>query len=172
MRAAWIWTADSSAWKTTPRRPRANNRSLLKVGTGTLRYSGTTANTITGTTAVLAGTLELNKTAGGADGGLAVAGPLVVGDNVSGSTDTLRLARQRADGHQPGDHRAAAPARSICTASPTTPPPLATLTSGRPPAASGDQHGAGNWIHRGDVTVILRPGITTAVPAPSAGTFN
>ena len=64
---------------------------------GTLRYSGGTANTYTGTTTVFEGTLELNKTAGVA----AVAGPLTVGNDAGPQdSDVVRLlaADQIADG--------------------------------------------------------------------------
>lgn len=53
---------------------------VTKNGGGTLQYAGATANTYTGVTTVNAGTLALNKTAG-TD---AIAGSVVVGDNVAG----------------------------------------------------------------------------------------
>jgi autotransporter-associated beta strand protein len=64
-----------------------NNRQLTKAGDGVLRLSGNVANTFTGTTTVLRGTLELNKT-----GVLAMQSSLVIGDNFSGDTAaTVRL---------------------------------------------------------------------------------
>lgn len=60
---------------------------LTKAGAGTLRLSGTTANTYTGTTTVNAGTLELAKS-----GVTAIAGALVVGDGTGGAeADQVRL---------------------------------------------------------------------------------
>ncbi|MFN4257799.1 MAG: autotransporter-associated beta strand repeat-containing protein [Gemmataceae bacterium] len=65
-----------------------NNRNLYKVGEGTLRYSGGAGNTINGNTVVIAGTLELNKSAGNA-----IAGPLIIGDNegAAGSDQVVLL---------------------------------------------------------------------------------
>ncbi len=54
---------------------------LVKYGPGTLDYSGSLANTFAGTTAVNEGTLSLNRSL------LAIAGPLVIGDNAG--TDTV-----------------------------------------------------------------------------------
>ncbi len=53
---------------------------LTKAGAGSLRLSGSEANTYTGTTTVTDGTLDLAKTGGVA----AMAGPLIVGDAVGG----------------------------------------------------------------------------------------
>ncbi len=65
-----------------------NNRNLNKIGSGVLRYSGTTANTITGNTSVIEGMLELNKT----PDQNAIAGPLFVGDNVGAAgSDTVKF---------------------------------------------------------------------------------
>lgn len=64
----------------------AGSRDLLKVGTGTVQLHGDTANTVTGTVHVRAGTLELNKN--GVD---ALGGNLVIGDNIG--SDTVRLLR-------------------------------------------------------------------------------
>ncbi len=61
---------------------------LVKTGTGTIRYSGTTANLNTGQTTIYGGTLELNKTAGVN----AIAGGITVGDGGGGAgSDVLRL---------------------------------------------------------------------------------
>ena len=61
---------------------------LLKVGGGTLRLSGSTANVYFGTTTVLRGTLELAKDAGKD----AIGGDLVIGDNIGGdNAATVRL---------------------------------------------------------------------------------
>ena len=61
---------------------------LTKSATGTLQFSGATANTYTGTTTVNAGTLELNKPIG--DG--AIPGALVIGDGSGGANaDVVRL---------------------------------------------------------------------------------
>lgn len=60
--------------------------SLNKIGDGSLRFSGTTANTYAGATKINAGTLELGKPAGLN----AIVGNLVIGENV-GRTDVLRL---------------------------------------------------------------------------------
>ncbi|MDG3007728.1 Ig-like domain repeat protein [Paludisphaera mucosa] len=53
---------------------------IVKTGGGTLEYTGFSANTYTGATTVNAGTLILNR----ASGQNAIAGNLVVGDNVGG----------------------------------------------------------------------------------------
>lgn len=58
---------------------------LVKNGTGTQTFSGTNANSYSGTTTINAGTLQLGKSAGVT----AVAGAITVGD--SAGTDTLRL---------------------------------------------------------------------------------
>src|SRR5262249_26781146 len=55
----------------------ATTGSLAKIGAGTLTFSGTTANAYTGTTTVIAGELDLNKTAGIN----AIGGALVIGDD-------------------------------------------------------------------------------------------
>ncbi len=55
-----------------------NVKGLTLVGGGTLVLGGSAANTYTGTTTVNAGTLELSDT-----GGVAIAGPLVVGNGTS-----------------------------------------------------------------------------------------
>jgi autotransporter-associated beta strand protein len=61
---------------------------LSKLGTGTLQFAGTAANTYGGTTIVNAGTLSLMKSAGVT----AVPGDLVIGDGTGGlSADVLRL---------------------------------------------------------------------------------
>lgn len=60
---------------------------VIKEGDGTLRYSGTDANTYTGPTTISTGLLELNKAAGTT----AVAGPLTIGDGTGGpATDGVR----------------------------------------------------------------------------------
>src|SRR5205814_548214 len=59
------------------------NGAVQKLGTGTLRYSGTQDNTYTGSTSVIDGTLELAK----AGGAIAVTGgPLFVGDGFGGAS--------------------------------------------------------------------------------------
>lgn len=61
---------------------------LTKTGTGTLLFSGATANSYTGTTTVNAGTLELSKSV--ASGG--IPGALVIGDGSGGANaDVVRL---------------------------------------------------------------------------------
>jgi len=55
---------------------------LFKVGAGTLEFRGVAANTYTGQTTVLEGTLNLNKRANAANG--AIAGNLVIGDDTGG----------------------------------------------------------------------------------------
>ena len=62
----------------------ANN--LVKVGAGTLIFDGAVPNIYTGATAVLSGTLVLNKTAGAT----AINGTLIVGDNV-GTNDIVEI---------------------------------------------------------------------------------
>ncbi|MBL8792817.1 MAG: autotransporter-associated beta strand repeat-containing protein, partial [Planctomycetia bacterium] len=62
-----------------------DNGSILKTGAGTLEFSGSSANTYTGTTTVNAGTLRLNKTSA-----TAIAGNLTVGDGTG--TDTVVVA--------------------------------------------------------------------------------
>ena len=66
----------------------AASGSVVKNGAGTLRFSGTTANTYTGLTTVNAGELDLNKSAGI----LAVAGGLSIGDGIGGAnSDIVKL---------------------------------------------------------------------------------
>ncbi|HYF48890.1 MAG TPA: autotransporter-associated beta strand repeat-containing protein, partial [Planctomycetota bacterium] len=61
---------------------------LIKDGTGTLTLSGASANTFTGSTTVLGGTLDLNKTAGINS----IVGPLIIGDNTAeAARETVRL---------------------------------------------------------------------------------
>jgi fibronectin-binding autotransporter adhesin len=64
---------------------------LTKTGTGSLFYTGGTANTFSQTTSVNAGTLQLSKTAGTN----AIAGPLTIN---SGGTAQLTNANQLSDG--------------------------------------------------------------------------
>ncbi len=69
---------------------------LTKIGEGTMSLRGTTANTYPGTTTVLDGGIELEKTAGVT----AIAGPLVIGDGIglSSSADVrVKAANQIAD---------------------------------------------------------------------------
>jgi autotransporter-associated beta strand protein len=66
----------------------AASGSVVKAGAGTLRFSGTAANTYTGMTTVNAGELLLNKSAGI----LAVVGGLTIGDGAGGAnSDIVRL---------------------------------------------------------------------------------
>ncbi len=66
----------------------AASGSVVKAGAGTMRFSGTTANTYTGMTTVNAGTLLLNKSAGV----VAVAGGMTIGDGAGGAnSDIVRL---------------------------------------------------------------------------------
>jgi fibronectin-binding autotransporter adhesin len=58
-------------------------RQLTKVGQGTLRLSGSQSNVYTGTTTVLEGILELNKS----PGINAIGGALTIGDNFSGDNN-------------------------------------------------------------------------------------
>jgi autotransporter-associated beta strand protein len=55
-----------------------NNHGITKVGSGTLTLGGSAANTYTGTTNVVAGTLELSDT-----GGVSVPGNLIVGNGTN-----------------------------------------------------------------------------------------
>ncbi|WP_254512258.1 autotransporter-associated beta strand repeat-containing protein [Anatilimnocola floriformis] len=64
--------------------------SLIKVGNGTLVFDGAAPNQYTGTTAVISGTLVLNKPAGVN----AIAGTLVVGDNFGTDIVESRNAEQ------------------------------------------------------------------------------
>lgn len=60
---------------------------LMKSGAGVLRFGGSATNTYTGTTTVLAGTLELAKPSGNS-----ISGPLVIGDSSGGvEADVVRL---------------------------------------------------------------------------------
>ena len=68
--------------------PISGSGTLTKIGSGTLIFSGASANTYTNTTFVNAGTLMLAKSA--FDG--AIAGPLVIGDGSGGANaDVVRL---------------------------------------------------------------------------------
>lgn len=67
--------------------------SLTKTGSGQQTFSGTTANTFTGTATVLAGTLRLNKTAGVN----AIAGSLSIGDGSAAAFVLLGASHQIAD---------------------------------------------------------------------------
>ncbi|HEY5311373.1 MAG TPA: autotransporter-associated beta strand repeat-containing protein, partial [Pirellulales bacterium] len=57
------------------------NGGITKVGLGTMQFTGSTANTYTGTTTINEGTLELNKT----PGVNALTGPLTVGEGSLGA---------------------------------------------------------------------------------------
>ena len=57
-------------------------RRLLKVGPGTLQFTGSQPNVYVGDTYVLQGVLELGKTGAGSD--KAVPGNLIIGDNIGG----------------------------------------------------------------------------------------
>jgi autotransporter-associated beta strand protein len=63
---------------------------LVKAGAGTLEFAGPKANTYSGTTAVSAGTLRLNKNAGMT----AVPGPLVIGDGTGTDVVTTAAGQQ------------------------------------------------------------------------------
>jgi autotransporter-associated beta strand protein len=65
----------------------SGSANLTKVGAGGLRFSGSTANTYTGTTFVKDGRLELNKSI--LNG--AVIGPLVIGDGLSAAESDVVL---------------------------------------------------------------------------------
>jgi autotransporter-associated beta strand protein len=65
----------------------SGNNDLRKIGTGTLRLTGTLANTYTGTTFIDEGTLALTKTAGIN----ALSGPVIVGDGVGGNNADLLI---------------------------------------------------------------------------------
>lgn len=148
-----------------------NNRNLYKVGGGTLRTSGTTGNTLTLTTFVMAGTLELNKSPGTAGAGIALAGPLVVGDNDGPGTDTVRLLANEQ-----------IPLNLAITVNCTglfdlgnfsnNTSTTATLVVGATSSAQVTTSVLGDWIHRGDVIVNIRPGILTAVPVTISGNLQ
>src|SRR5262249_44162701 len=61
---------------------------IVKAGTGVTKFSGTAANTYTGTTTVADGTLVLNKS----PGVTAIAGPLVIGNDLGPGFDVVSLA--------------------------------------------------------------------------------
>lgn len=144
----------------------ANVRAFYKVGEGTVQTAGSTANSITSGYFVMSGTLALNKSVSGGDG--AINAPIVVGDNVgiSGTATgaTLKwLASEQipitvgitvnADGTLDfGDF-------SDNTAT------TATLVVGDVSSAQVTSSALGKWIHRGDVTVNVRPGIVTSTPS-------
>ncbi|HEY5314965.1 MAG TPA: autotransporter-associated beta strand repeat-containing protein, partial [Pirellulales bacterium] len=69
----------------TSNTPEAENYGMAKVGTGDLILSGTTDNLVTGTTTVLQGTLELDKTGGA----LPFHGALIIGDNIQGNNASV-----------------------------------------------------------------------------------
>jgi fibronectin-binding autotransporter adhesin len=148
----------------------ANNKSVIKTGGGTLRYSGGTGNTITGTTAVFDGVLELNKTAGQA---IANGGALQSGDNVGGnnSAEVRYIPGSAAD--QIGSGAVTINADGLLNLNgyglTDTFNGLLTLITGA--TMSGDvATGAGtNFDPLGNVTVSVRPGVNTAVPATITG---
>lgn len=71
----------------------SGNNNLTKVGPGTLTFQGGGANTNTATTTVNQGFLRLNKA-----GVAAIAGPLVIGDNLPGAASVvLDIANQIVD---------------------------------------------------------------------------
>ncbi len=63
--------------------PISQTRNLVKLGGGTLRLSGAQPNLFTGTTTVISGTLQLNKS----PGVNAIPGSLVIGDIISGDNN-------------------------------------------------------------------------------------
>ena len=136
-------------------------RSILKTGGGTLRYSGSGQNNIVGTTAIFNGTLELNKTPDVLEAGLAIAGPLQVGDNVTPGTVVwlnneqivLNVAISVASNGALNLNNFA-DNTSVTT----------TLTVGETTSSQVLTGATGNWVHRGDVAVVLRPGVTAAAP--------
>ena len=87
-----------------------NGHSVFKMGDGAITYAGTTANTITGTTYVVGGVLVLGKS----DNINAVAGAIVIGDNLGLPGDTVvrnaannQILAESCDDHQ--QHRPPGP---------------------------------------------------------------
>ena len=144
----------------------SNGKNIFKTGDGLLRYSGTTANQLTGTTAVMAGTLELNKTPDVADGGTAVGGTLQIGDNVTTAMVKLSQSEQLAMGQAINVSSTGTLDFANATDNTST---TATLTIGATTSGKVLTSPTGNWVHRGDVTVTPRPGINTAVSSSISG---
>lgn len=147
----------------------AANKNVYKTGAGTLRYSGTTNNTINGTTTVFAGTLELNK----AGTAIAMSGPLQVGDNV-GADNSDQVVYTGTSTDMIGDVAVTVQSTGV-------------LNLG---ASSDVYAGAGtlNWVigqnasadvitTTGNVlstayNVTVLPGVSTALPATASGILN
>jgi fibronectin-binding autotransporter adhesin len=145
-----------------------NNRSIYKTGAGALRYSGATSNTITGTTTVFNGTLELNKSGTA----LAISGALQIGDNV-GADNSDQVVYTGTSTDMIGDVTVTVQSTGV-------------LNLG----AISDVYGTGtlNWVigqnASADVitttgkvlstayNVTVLPGVTSALPATASGILN
>jgi fibronectin-binding autotransporter adhesin len=146
-----------------------HNRSLIKVGAGTLRTSGSADNLLTGTVAVVEGTLELNKSGAAR----AIVGSLVVGDNYGGDDADLLLYVDGAGGDQIEQNVGSVTVNSsgrVDFGSVNDTISALILVVGE---TSGDVvTGSGTLISTG-YTVNVRPGTSAAAaPAVIAGNLN
>ena len=143
----------------------ANNRTLAKVGTGTLRTSGV-ANTITGYS-VLEGILELNKTTGPA-----IAGTLNIGDNVGGDNSAQVRYVSGAGADQIGAVTVSIATDGLLNLNnygATDTVGAVTMIAGDTSIARIATGSATTNLDFTGLTVTGRPGITTAVAATVTG---